>query len=287
MSGQTIRRAFVGALCASVVAFAAAPAANAAFDDPIYVFRPIPPKPLKEPKPPPTGDLEGPCGLVVDSLGRFYVSDYYRNQVDIFGSGRAYVGQIIGIDPLDGPCGLALDADGNFYVNDYHRNVLKLDPSFSSTTILTGVGSAEETHPTGVAVNRADGTVYVDQRDRISVFGPTGVLLRTLGTGTLADGFGMAVSEYSGSKGLVYVADAASEVVKVYAPEPLSPGAGPVAEIDGSATPLGHFVSLHDAAIAVDRENGQIYVADNLQPEYAERPETVIYVFDAAGSYLG
>jgi hypothetical protein len=60
-----------------------------------------------------------------------------------------------------------------------------------------------------------------------------------------------------------------------------------VATIDGSATPEGKFVSLHDASIDIDRVSGHVYVVDNLQPKYTERPGAIVYVFDAAGNYLG
>jgi hypothetical protein len=295
MSPRPIRGALKGTFCVLALALATCvPSASAAFDDPLAVIRPVPPQPPASPLPPPDGDLEAPCGIAVDAGGAFYVSEYYRNVVETFSSALkstypyGYQGRAIGIgDPLDGPCGLAFDGDGSLYVNDFHRSVLKYDPSLASSTVVAGVGTADGTQPTGVGVEQASGTVYVNQRAGIGVFDSAGTPIRTLGTGTLLDGYGIAVSEYAGSKGLVYVADAATDTVKVYAPEPLTPGAGPVAEIDGTGTPLGRFVSLRDAALAIDRETGQVYVSDNLQPEYAERPETVIHVFDAAGAYQG
>lgn len=270
------------------------PTARAAFDDPLAVIRPVPPPAPAQKLPPPDGDFESPCGIAVDAEGNFYVSEYHRNVVEIFDSALkstypyGYQGRAAGIgDPLSGPCGLAFDSDGSLYVNDFHRSVRKYDPSLAASTAVSGLGTADGSHPTGVAVDQASGTAYVNQRTQIGVFSAAGVLIRTLGAGTLLDGYGIAVSEYAGSKGLVYVADAATDTVKIYAPEPLLPSAGPVAEIDGSGTPLGHFVSLRDAALAIDRETGRVYVADNLQPEYAERPETVIHVFDATGDYQG
>ena len=57
--------------------------------------------------------------------------------------------------------------------------------------------------------------------------------------------------------------------------------------IDGASTPNGGFVSLRDGAVAVDRVSGEVYVADDLQPLYTERPEAVVQVFSAAGAYEG
>lgn len=292
-----ITRAAIGAFCAAALALTAAPGAPAAFDDPLFVVRPARPQAPQVPVPPPEGDLEAPCGVAVDDEGRVLVSEYYKRAIDIFAVSGAqpfgpvypygYAGQVLGLNALlGGPCGMAFDADGSLYLYDYHRAVFKLDPSFSSTTPTAGAG-VDEAHPTGVGVNRANGNVFVDERNRIAVYSSAGALLRVLGASSLGDGYGLAVSEYFGSKGLLYVADAADDTVKVYAPAPLNPDAPPVAVIDGSATPVGHFVSLRDAALAVDRESGEVYVTDNLQPEYAERPETVVYVFDAAGDYRG
>jgi len=285
-------RAGAAALCALALGLGAVPLAGAAFDDPLAVITPVA-EPPAEKKPPPEGDLEAPCGAAVDENGNFLLSDYYRNLVNVFSPALAikapfgFLGQITNVDPLDGPCGLALDADGSLYVNGYHRNVIKYDPSFTASTVIAGQG-VDGTHPTGIAVNQAaGGLLFVDQRTQIGVYSAAGTLLRVLGATTLGDGYGMAVSEYPGSNGLLYVADAATETVKVYDPAPLVPGAGPLAEIDGSQTPLGHFVSLRDAAIAIDRASGEVYVADNLQPQFTERPETVIHVFDATGEYQG
>ena len=79
--------------------------------------------------------------------------------------------------------------------------------------------------------------------------------------------------------------DAATKTVKVY--EPIPGGVTPVAEIDGSENPLGHFVSLADSAVAVDNVTGEVYVMDNLQPASTEKPEAVVYVFDFEGKYEG
>jgi hypothetical protein len=294
MSSRALRRAIGSACCVTALALVVgAPGAAAAFDDPLAVIRPQWSGPPQTPLPPPDGDLEGPCGLAVDDEGYFYVSDYYRNAIDVFAPvlnqayPYGYQFQTTGIDPSDGPCGLAFDGGGNLYVNGFHRSVIRYGPLMTGETVISGVGSGDDTRPTGVAVNRLSGNVYVDQRTRIGVFSSTGTLLRTLAAGTLEDGYGAAVSEFAGTQGLVYVADAASETVKVYSPDPAGEDAGPVAEIDGSGTPLGHFVSLRDAAIAIDAATGEVYVSDNLQPEFAERPETVVHVFDAAGAYEG
>jgi hypothetical protein len=301
------RRAIAIAVLAMAAVVSWAIPAQAAPGDPLFIFSPIrPANPFIPAYPPPQGDFYGPCGLGVDSSGDYYVSDYYRHAVDIFIPNadygpppqlgfNFYITQLAGVDPLDGPCGLALDAEDNLYVNDYHRAVLKYGPkaSFGSGTVIAGAG-VDSTQPTGVAVDPASGDVYVNARDHVAVYDSSGAPVIEepveekplwIGDGSLADGYGIAYSQYPGTLGWVYVPDAATNTVKVY--DPAVQKATPVAEIDGSATPGGGFVSLRDAAIAVDRVSGDVYVVDNLEPIDAEQPDAIVYVFGPDGSYKG
>jgi hypothetical protein len=276
---STIRR--LGALAFCSFGLLLAPAAQAAFDDPIQTYRPIP-EPLNPfPQPPPTGGLEGPCGLAVGAGGTIYLSDYYHHVVDVLSSGFSYSTQAANVDVLDGPCALAPDGAGNVYVNNFHRNVMRLAPGFGIRTVLTGVGSAEAepTHPTGVAVDQATGAVYVNQRTHISVFDSTG--LETAQIGSFADGFGLAFSN-----GLLFVPDAATDTILVFDPAAPDPDI-PVTTLTGVGTPAGHFISLHNSAVAVDDTSGEIYLVDDLTPAYTDHHEGVVYVFSAAGTYEG
>lgn len=303
MSGRGPGRAWLAAILAATALCATAAPVKAAADDPLFVFAPVPPPPVLPALPPPFGNFNGPCGIGVDSAGNFYVSDYYRHTVDAyrpdanysqtpqFGS-IGYIGQLAAVDPLDGPCGLAFDAADNLYVNDYHRSVIRYGalPSFGAGTVITGAG-VDSNHPTGVAVEPVTGRVYVNQRTYIGVFDSSGAVVEEggaplrIGLGSLEDGYGLAVSRYPETEGFLYVSDAASDTVKIY--DPVSDTADPVAEIDGGATPKGEFVSLRDAAVAVDRVSGDVYVVDNLQPADSERPQAIVYVFSATNAYLG
>jgi hypothetical protein len=283
---HSLRRGCLGALCASALAIGvAAPAAQAASDDPIFIYKPLPQPLNPSPIPPPAGGFEGPCGLAVNNSGNFYLSDYYHHAVDIFSAGAGYITQIAGEDPLDGPCGLAVDAAGDVYVNNFHRNVVKFgaSPGFGAGTVIDGAGNGTDPdRPTGVAVDKASGNVYVDDRTQVTIFDSSGVELGQVGS--FGDGYGLAVSEYVGTEGFLYVPDAATDEVLVYDPAtPLSP----VGTIDGSGTPNGHFTSLTDAAVAVDKATGEVYVADDLTPEYAAHHEGVVYVFSSLGVYEG
>ena len=294
MSKARLWRGWLVALsCILAGLLSAAPGAQAAVSDPLFIFAPF---------------GEGLCGMAVDPTGRFYVSDYYEDQIRVYDQNANYnakgvtgttgfLGQLAGIDALDGPCALAFDASGDLYVNDYHRAVLRYGPfgAFGPPTTITGTTSPEETHPTGVGVDPATGNVYVDQRTHVSVFDESGAPLMVglpgsevplqIGNGSLQDGYGIAFSSYSATQGYLYLPDAATNTIEVY--DTATPSAGPVEVIDGSETPSGEFISLRDASIAVDRVTGEIYVIDDLQPKYTERPQAIVDAFHPDGTYEG
>jgi DNA-binding beta-propeller fold protein YncE len=260
-----------------LVALCGAASAQGAPSDPLFIYTPEPPASLLEPIPPPTGYLEGPCGIAVDSAGQFYVSDYYHHTIDVFESDTGYAGQMVGVSQVDGPCALAISAPGFPYVNAYHRSV-------------EYVGEAIDTnHPTGVAVDPATGDLYVDDRTYIAHYEapitPGEAPVQKIGEGSLSDGYGLAFSSFPATEGHLYIADAADDTVKVY--DPSQSPTDPVEVIDGPSLPAGRFTSLRDSALAVDRVTGELYVADGLQPTFTERPQAQIDVFDSTGVYEG
>jgi DNA-binding beta-propeller fold protein YncE len=274
--------------------------ALAAASDPIFIFSPKPSPPPAPPIPPPNGFWNDPCGVAVDPAGNFYVADYYHHTVDLY-SGTAdynsekvdgatgYLGQLKDPDRLDRPCAIALGGGGELYLNEYHRSVRRFGPApgFAPGPVLSGAG-IDSSHPTSVAVDPASGRVYVDERTYVGLYEPSGDPVEEagepvrIGLGSLVDGYGVAVSAHPATAGYIYVADAGSDTVKVY--DPASDKAAPVASIDGAP---GGFNSLRDAAVAVDRVSGAVYVTDNRHPENTESPHALVDVFDAAGAYEG
>jgi hypothetical protein len=275
-----MRRIAVAAL--AVVAFFALGAGPAQASRTLVSAAFLHPNP-ETPAPPPDGQVEGACGLVL-SGGTLLVSDYYHRAIDAFSasSGNPTSGRIalpgtnpvFGINTLDAVCGLAIATGGALYANEWHEGVLRLQPSERVF---------DEAESTGVAVD-ATGNVYVDDRTYVAVYEPSGEPVEVSGEplrigeesdgdSTIGDGFGLAVSG-----GKVYVADAASDSVKVY--EPAGNPAVPVATIDPG------FVSLTDAALAIDPSNEHLLVVDNTQPDF-EHPKAAVYEFDSSGAFLG
>jgi DNA-binding beta-propeller fold protein YncE len=232
----------------------------------------------------PEGQIEGACGVAVATSSQtLYVADYYHRAVDAFSlAGLLQGSQVLdGGDPRtevnerDAVCGLAADAVGNRYGSELHRGVIT----------LPGEEVVDPGPSTGVSVDEA-GNLYVDDRTYVAVYDapvtPGEPPAEKIGLGNLVDAYGVAVDSKAGR---VYVADAASDTVKVF--ESTGEPEEPVGEIDGPFE--AKFSSLKDAALAVDTSEGEgqghLLVMDDTDPG-AERPGAAIYEFDAAGSYL-
>jgi hypothetical protein len=281
--GMAGKRGLLGCLCAAAIWLGAAPA-QAAFDDPLFTF-------TAPANVPPGSGFNGPCGIGVDTAANFYVSDYYHGGVDLFNASRSYITRLSNAGPGSGPCGLAIDSTGKLYVNDYHRAVVRYTPSPfppNSTTNYFGALTIDSANPTGLAVHTGTGELYVDDRTYVAGYDSTGAAILDggqplkIGVGTLADGYGLGLSQFPSTAGRLYVADAATGTVKAY--DPLVDKVNPAQTISG---PPGGFNSLRDSAIAVDNVTGDVYVADRRSSPYSERPESTIQVFSSLGIYKG
>jgi hypothetical protein len=219
---------------------------------------------------------EDACG-VAQSGGGLYVSDYYRNAI------VTPTGELSPESQGSGPCKLEFDAAGNLYVNNWHQDVVR----YGAGELLPGAGTVvDSADPTGLAVERSTGDVYVAHRTYVSKYSSAGALLQTIGNLELEEGYGVAVSEYPATAGDVYVPDAASGMVKVF-----DSGGVLIHNIDGAATPQGRFVYLRDGEIVIDNNPasstsyGHVFVLDGIGHGLAERPAAAIDEFNAQGDY--
>lgn len=282
-----LRSLLAGSLCAGAALLSpAAAAAEAPSHLPLFEVKMFP-------APGGTDFLEGPCGIAVDSSGRIYVSDYYHDRVVAFSSGGSYQSSLKEVEPLDGPCGLAVDPAGDLFLNAYHRSVLRFPAPWSTATAtLLDAGNAPATapaiRPTGVARDPATGRIYVDDRTYIAAYEPSGAPVEVggqplrIGEDENADYYGLAASGYPGTAGFLYVADAATDTIKVF-----DPATSTSTEISGEGTPQGGFDYLVDAALAVDATNGHLFVVDNFQGPFYEHPEAALYEFNSEGDFRG
>ena len=196
-------------------------AAQGAPSDPLFVYVPTPPPP----KPAPDGYLEGPCGLAVDSTGRFYVSDYYHHAIDVFSPPSSpfteppsFQGQLANEDPLDGPCALP-----------------STPPTTSTSTTSTATSSGStprlpsargrsspapaSTKPTppGVAVDPTTGHIYVDDRTYVAVYESSGARWKkaanrcTSAKAACRKASAWRSREFGATAGRLYVPDAADQ----------------------------------------------------------------------------
>jgi hypothetical protein len=232
------------------------------------------------------------CGLAVDESARLFVSDYHHGLVARFGTELfppppsepelvvPYQSKFVSTEQENSPCAIAADSSGDVFAANFHQGVVRYPAAGAPQAIAPG-------HATGLAVDRATGTLYVTYRDHVAAYSapvtPLSVPI-SIGLGSLGDAYGAAVSGFAATAGYLYVADATDDTVKVF--DPAADPVNPVATIDGAATPPGEFRELADASLAVDDNSGDIFVLDNLQPGF-EHPAAAVYGFRSNGGYLG
>lgn len=250
---------------------------------------------LPRPYPFGPGALKDACGVAVSPGGTIFLSNHYDRKIFVYSNERAFLGQLPVPTPEAspevkefGPCDLAVDSTGSLYVNNWHSNVLRY-PSLG-----LGFGAPEvidDGEATGIAIDPATDNLLVNRRTEVLEYAApvssASAPARTIGGGTIENGYGVAVSAFPGdadfasTAGRVYVADAADGAIEVF--DPLG---NPVQVIDGEGTPQAGFNHLADTDLAVDPADGHLYVVDNLEPGF-EQPEAVVDEFSPAGRYRG
>jgi serine/threonine protein kinase, bacterial len=185
-----------------------------------------------------------PHGLVVDSNGTVYITDYRSQRVLSLAAGSTSQ-TVLPFTGLEIPDGVAVQRNGTIYVTDHgNHEVIALAAGATSQTVLPFTGLS---NPSGVAVD-SNGTVYVsdDGNNRVLSLAAGSTSSQTVLPFTgLRNQFGVAVA----GNGTVYVADDGNNRV-------VSLAAGST-----SQTVLP-FTGLSDPADVVVDTNGTVYVAD-------------------------
>jgi len=240
-------------------------------------------------------------GVVKDSAGNIYVSDFYNNRIrKIKPNGKIYTIAGTGVGSYNGdggkavlaeishPVTLCLDKKGNLYFADeFNNRIRKIDTGGIITTVAgNGTGgyngdniaatAAEISSADGLALDDSDNIYIADQsNDRIrKVNYKTGIITTIAGTGTLGysgDGAAATAAEIAAPQGVavdklgnVYIADFDNNRIRM-----VTYATGKISTIAGNGTAgfsgdggAATAASLYEPiGISVDASSN-IYIAD-------------------------
>ncbi len=205
-----------------------------------------------------------PARVAVDPAGFQYVTNSRMGTVQVF----TPLGAPLRAIPIGGNVsGVALSPDG-LWVSDLDSGAVRLVDKSGKVLRSLGRGAGEFTRPLDVAVNAANGAVFVADGEAaaVGVFSAAGAPIGTL---SVTGGYptGVAVDPAAGT---VYVSDGANGVVRVY---------------DGSGAEVARFGSFGSGTGQMTRPagvtlgpDGNLYVVDAFQGRIA--------VFSRAGAFL-
>jgi hypothetical protein len=221
----------------------------------------------------------GPAGIALDeSTGELIVADGGQDTIKLFSATGMLLAEWNGGVTPSGSFGnrsiavavdnSALPSKGHVYVTDNQHNVVDLlntagsPVSFSATapyisgSQLTGIPQQSFRGPLGIAVDRANGDIYVyDNAEAVDVFAPSGEYLFQLTGGSFTQGFDAIAVD--GTTGEVYLSDS-QEGLEVF-----SAATGALQD-QVLGTPGGPFAQL--TGVAVDEGTGELYAVDR-RPE--------------------
>jgi DNA-binding beta-propeller fold protein YncE len=213
-----------------------------------------------------TGGSGGPFGAVhgvtVDAEGNVWIDDSAGNVYEFSegGSESKQWNTNDGANP-----GLAVDASRDIYtVSNCHCS-----EEFSDAGQYLGELDPENENATGLAIDLATNRIFDDQKTFVAKYAatasPPATLLTTFGQGILQDGTGVAVDS---SGDVVYVADAATDQIDVFAPQAPGPP-----QIESS--------SVADVAATSAELKATIYTGQSSTSYRFEYGATELYEHDA------
>ena len=224
-------------------------------------------------------DFSAPSRLATDGAGRVFATDPGKGQVVWRGADGAMAGRRTG---LGKPTGIAVDASGNILVGDQARGrVTFYDEQWNARHAL-GVGDGEFGLPGDIAIDPANGEIYVSDNVRhvVAVYSSAGLRLRTIGApapnddSPAADGLFRAPTGITIAGNELLVADQLNFRVQAFdktsgaflycignyrASSIFSPASGPARLL---GMPQGLWVDAAGRLFVADAYQGQIHVID-------------------------
>jgi NHL repeat-containing protein len=194
--------------------------------------------------------LTWPSGLAIDGAGSLYIADLYnfrirkvtRDGIITTVAGNGYVGPFPGMGGYSGdggpatlarlshPSGIALDLKGNLYIADQDNGRVRMVTVDGIIQTVAGPqvsGESQPLYPTGVALDHA-GNLYIADNAVLVIrkVAADGTMSRVAGRGfppgdsgnctpALSAAFGQALAVAVDGRGNIYIADAATDKVRV------------------------------------------------------------------------
>ncbi len=162
-----------------------------------------------------TKGIHDATGLAIDGRGTLYVSGLFPASIKEYPYGRKAPSVKITGQGLNKPVGLAADAHGNLFIADY--GAIAVFEVKAGTTTVTPLHLADLEYPTGVAVDRRTGDLWVTDgfEGDVDVYAPGSTTpIQTL------DGFfypgSISIQTTPGHEGTVAIGDIEQATVYLY-----------------------------------------------------------------------
>lgn len=136
------------------------------------------------------GKCTWPFGIAVDDKGQIYVSDQWRNNIQVFDQEGKFVRKFGTSGSGDGelcrPAGLAVEASGNIIVVDSGNNRLQVftpEGKFVGKCGSAGKGEGEFNQPWGITLDKGGNILVADWKNhRIQKLSAHGKFLHSIGS---------------------------------------------------------------------------------------------------------
>ncbi len=225
-----------------------------------------------------------PNGIVSDGKGKVYVVDWGAGCIHFFDFEKKKYNQFNKTknSVLVSPVAAALDAKGNLYVTDSRLKRVFVFSGKKNKRIIGEDGIF--LRPTGIAINRKDGLLYVVDTSghRVDILDLEGNRIDSIGKrGSEAGEFNYPTHIAADAAGDVYVMDSLNFRVQIF------DKAGKfITQFGGNGTSIHDF--MKPKGIAVDSE-GHVWVSDSLRNSVQafDRSGRLLLIFGKAGIGAG